>query len=107
ADIGISLPGTGETPSAPVFIDGKKAVTLRGPNIQTEFRALVETYVARRYGAGAPEGAPLLFLPCDPAGLKGHDPHFPAGAGAAGAVAAAGWPPCVAARSSIFFCASF
>jgi (E)-4-hydroxy-3-methylbut-2-enyl-diphosphate synthase len=41
ADIGISLPGTGETPSAPVFIDGKKAVTLRGANIQAEFRQLV------------------------------------------------------------------
>lgn len=53
ADIGISLPGTGETPSAPVFIDGKKAVTLRGPNIQQEFRALVEDYVAKRYGVGA------------------------------------------------------
>ncbi|MEP9379640.1 flavodoxin-dependent (E)-4-hydroxy-3-methylbut-2-enyl-diphosphate synthase [Aquabacter sp. CN5-332] len=53
ADIGISLPGTGETPSAPVFIDGKKAVTLRGPNIQQEFRALVEDYVARRYGVAS------------------------------------------------------
>ena len=63
ADIGISLPGTGETPSAPVFIDGKKSVTLRGPNIQTEFRALVETYVARRYGAGAPEGARVEGVP--------------------------------------------
>ncbi|WP_394010528.1 flavodoxin-dependent (E)-4-hydroxy-3-methylbut-2-enyl-diphosphate synthase [Xanthobacter tagetidis] len=55
ADIGISLPGTGETPSAPVFIDGKKAVTLRGANIQAEFRQLVEDYVARRFGvASAP-----------------------------------------------------
>ncbi|MBA4789741.1 MAG: flavodoxin-dependent (E)-4-hydroxy-3-methylbut-2-enyl-diphosphate synthase [Rhizobiales bacterium] len=53
ADIGISLPGTGETPSAPVFIDGKKAITLRGPNIQQEFRALVEDYVEKRYGVGA------------------------------------------------------
>lgn len=53
ADIGISLPGTGETPSAPVFIDGKKAVTLRGANIQDEFRALVEDYVAKRFGMGA------------------------------------------------------
>ncbi|OYW59441.1 MAG: 4-hydroxy-3-methylbut-2-en-1-yl diphosphate synthase [Rhizobiales bacterium 17-65-6] len=57
ADIGISLPGTGETPSAPVFIDGKKAITLRGPNIQQEFRALVEDYVARRYGVARPEPA--------------------------------------------------
>ncbi|QTL05316.1 flavodoxin-dependent (E)-4-hydroxy-3-methylbut-2-enyl-diphosphate synthase [Aquabacter sp. L1I39] len=53
ADIGISLPGTGETPSAPVFIDGKKAVTLRGANIQDEFRALVEDYVAKRFGVAA------------------------------------------------------
>jgi (E)-4-hydroxy-3-methylbut-2-enyl-diphosphate synthase len=51
ADIGISLPGTGEAPSAPVFIDGKKAMTLRGPNIATEFKAIVEDYVAKRYGA--------------------------------------------------------
>jgi (E)-4-hydroxy-3-methylbut-2-enyl-diphosphate synthase len=51
ADIGISLPGTGETPSAPVFIDGKKAMTLRGPNIAAEFKDIVESYVARRYGS--------------------------------------------------------
>lgn len=51
ADIGISLPGTGEEPAAPVFIDGKKAMTLRGPGIADEFRALVEKYVAERYGA--------------------------------------------------------
>jgi (E)-4-hydroxy-3-methylbut-2-enyl-diphosphate synthase len=51
ADIGISLPGTGEAPSAPVFIDGKKAMTLRGANIAAEFKAIVEDYVARRYGA--------------------------------------------------------
>ncbi len=50
ADIGISLPGTGEAPAAPVFIDGKKAMTLRGPNIAQEFKAIVEDYVARRYG---------------------------------------------------------
>ena len=50
ADIGISLPGTGEAPSAPVFIDGKKAMTLRGPNIAAEFKAIVEDYVAKRYG---------------------------------------------------------
>jgi (E)-4-hydroxy-3-methylbut-2-enyl-diphosphate synthase len=56
ADIGISLPGTGEAPSAPVFIDGKKAMTLRGPNIAAEFKAIVESYVARRYGrAEAPQ----------------------------------------------------
>ncbi|HZT48260.1 MAG TPA: flavodoxin-dependent (E)-4-hydroxy-3-methylbut-2-enyl-diphosphate synthase [Hyphomicrobiaceae bacterium] len=50
ADIGISLPGTGEAPAAPVFIDGKKAMTLRGPNIAQEFKAIVEDYVAKRYG---------------------------------------------------------
>jgi len=50
ADIGISLPGTGETPAAPVFIDGKKAVTLRGENIASDFEALVQEYVETRYG---------------------------------------------------------
>jgi (E)-4-hydroxy-3-methylbut-2-enyl-diphosphate synthase len=53
ADIGISLPGTGETPAAPVFIDGKKALTLRGPHIAAEFKTLVEDYIEKRYGAGA------------------------------------------------------
>ncbi|MEL6735136.1 MAG: flavodoxin-dependent (E)-4-hydroxy-3-methylbut-2-enyl-diphosphate synthase [Pseudomonadota bacterium] len=56
ADIGISLPGTGETPAAPVFIDGQKAVTLRGPQIAEEFEALVQTYVEKRYG-GAQDAA--------------------------------------------------
>ena len=50
ADIGISLPGTGETPAAPVFVDGVKTVTLRGPRIAEEFKALVEAYVVRRFG---------------------------------------------------------
>ena len=50
ADIGISLPGTGETPSAPVFIDGEKAMTLRGPHIAAEFQKIVEDYVEKRYG---------------------------------------------------------
>jgi (E)-4-hydroxy-3-methylbut-2-enyl-diphosphate synthase len=50
ADIGISLPGTGEAPAAPVFIDGHKAVTLRGENIAAEFVALIDEYVDRRYG---------------------------------------------------------
>ncbi len=50
ADIGISLPGTGETPSAPVFIDGAKAMTLRGPNIAAEFQKIVEDYVDKRFG---------------------------------------------------------
>lgn len=53
ADIGISLPGTGEAPAAPVFIDGAKAVTLRGDNIAAEFHALVETYIEKRYGGNA------------------------------------------------------
>ena len=53
ADIGISLPGTGESPAAPVFIDGKKAMTLRGPNIAAEFKTIVEDYIERRYGVGA------------------------------------------------------
>ncbi len=51
ADIGISLPGTGETPSAPVFIDGKKAATLKGPTISAEFKQMVSDYIERRYGA--------------------------------------------------------
>ena len=53
ADIGISLPGTGETPAAPVFIDGKKALTLRGEGIAKEFEKLVEDYVAQRFGGKA------------------------------------------------------
>ena len=53
ADIGISLPGTGEAPTAPVFVDGKKVATLRGPAIAAEFKTMVETYVERRYGARA------------------------------------------------------
>ncbi len=51
ADIGISLPGTGEAPAAPVFIDGEKALTLRGERITEEFQALVEAYIERRFGA--------------------------------------------------------
>ena len=51
ADIGISLPGTGEEPAAPIFIDGKKATTLRGPGIADEFRELVEKYVKENYSA--------------------------------------------------------
>lgn len=50
ADIGISLPGTGETPAAPVFIDGRKALTLRGPNIAADFEALVVDYIEKRFG---------------------------------------------------------
>jgi len=52
ADIGISLPGTGEAPVAPVFVDGDKTVTLRGNNIAAEFTRILEDYVARRFGGG-------------------------------------------------------
>ncbi len=50
ADIGISLPGTGEAPAAPVFIDGEKAMTLRGDRIAAEFHAIVEQYIQKRFG---------------------------------------------------------
>jgi len=53
ADIGISLPGTGETPAAPVFIDGQKAMTLRGEGIAQEFKQIVENYIENRFGGGA------------------------------------------------------
>ena len=53
ADIGISLPGTGEAPAAPVYIDGEKSVTLRGENIAQEFQAIVENYIEKRFGAHA------------------------------------------------------
>jgi (E)-4-hydroxy-3-methylbut-2-enyl-diphosphate synthase len=61
ADIGISLPGTGEEPSAPVFIDGRKAMTLRGAGIAGEFQSIVEGYVSSRYprreGTSSPQPA--------------------------------------------------
>ena len=50
ADIGISLPGTGEAPAAPVFIDGQKALTLRGEGIAQEFQRIVEDYIQNRFG---------------------------------------------------------
>ncbi len=50
ADIGISLPGTGETPTAPVFVDGKKAATLRGPDIARDFEKMVAAYIEQRFG---------------------------------------------------------
>lgn len=64
ADIGISLPGTGEAPAAPVFIDGKKAMTLRGPDIAQEFKAIVEAYIARRFGSEA-QAADAQSTPAD------------------------------------------
>ena len=56
ADIGISLPGSGEAPAAPVFIDGEKRLTLRGDNIAQEFQALVENYIEKRFGMQTPAG---------------------------------------------------
>ena len=53
ADIGISLPGSGEAPAAPVFIDGEKRLTLRGDNITQEFQVIVENYIEQRFGAHA------------------------------------------------------
>jgi (E)-4-hydroxy-3-methylbut-2-enyl-diphosphate synthase len=57
ADIGISLPGTGEAPAAPVFIDGEKALTLRGENIAAEFHQIVENYIEKRFGEHLAETA--------------------------------------------------
>jgi (E)-4-hydroxy-3-methylbut-2-enyl-diphosphate synthase len=54
ADIGISLPGTGEAPTAPVFIDGEKKATLRGDSLTADFLDMIEDYVARRYPARLP-----------------------------------------------------
>ncbi len=56
ADIGISLPGTNETPVAPVYVDGAKTVTLKGERIAEEFQAIVEAYVRRNYAPGAARG---------------------------------------------------
>ena len=55
ADIGISLPGTGEEPRAPVYVDGEKVVTLEGPTLADDFMAMVERYVERRF-APSPDG---------------------------------------------------
>ncbi len=57
ADVGISLPGTGEAPAAPVFVDGRKVATLRGPNLAEAFKRIVEDYVARRFGAPRAEAS--------------------------------------------------
>lgn len=57
ADIGISLPGTGEAPTAPVFIDGKKVATLRGATLAADFKAMVEDYIARRWGVRRTDAA--------------------------------------------------
>ncbi len=67
ADIGISLPGTGEEPAAPVFIDGRKSTTLRGPGLADDFKAIVEEYVVTRYprrgDGGQPGGEPQAATP--------------------------------------------
>jgi (E)-4-hydroxy-3-methylbut-2-enyl-diphosphate synthase len=52
ANIGISLPGTGEAPAAPVFIDGEKAATLRGHDVADQFKVMVADYIERKFGAG-------------------------------------------------------
>ena len=57
ADVGISLPGTGESPAAPVFIDGKKAMTLRGPNLADDFKQVMLDYIEKRFGSGGGEPA--------------------------------------------------
>ena len=59
ADIGISLPGTGELPAAPIFVDGKKVMTLRGENISGQFKDIVETYVRQRWGAQSSTNAAM------------------------------------------------
>jgi (E)-4-hydroxy-3-methylbut-2-enyl-diphosphate synthase len=57
ADIGISLPGTGEAPTAPVFIDGRKVATLRGTALAADFKTMVEDYIVRRWGVARPDAA--------------------------------------------------
>ena len=60
ANIGISLPGNGESPAAPVFIDGEKTMTLRGDNIAAEFKQIVDDYVRRKYAKRPPLAVPLV-----------------------------------------------
>jgi (E)-4-hydroxy-3-methylbut-2-enyl-diphosphate synthase len=57
AHIGISLPGTGEVPVAPVYVDGKKTVTLKGERIAEQFQAIVEAYVKAKYGVTVKAGS--------------------------------------------------
>ena len=71
ADIGISLPGTGETPTAPVFIDGKKAATLRGATLTTDFKQMVIDYIERRFGhAGQGADGGKIHQPDDVASVQ-------------------------------------
>jgi (E)-4-hydroxy-3-methylbut-2-enyl-diphosphate synthase len=62
ADIGISLPGTGEVPVAPVYVDGRKTVTLKGERIAEEFQAIVEDYVKRKYADAAPRAKKQIHI---------------------------------------------
>jgi (E)-4-hydroxy-3-methylbut-2-enyl-diphosphate synthase len=64
ADIGISLPGSGEAPAAPVFIDGEKRLTLRGENIAQEFQAIVENYIEKRFGGFSGSDTHFAATPC-------------------------------------------
>jgi (E)-4-hydroxy-3-methylbut-2-enyl-diphosphate synthase len=57
ANIGISLPGTGEAPAAPVFIDGKKVATLRGADVADQFKVMVADYIEQKFGTGAKASA--------------------------------------------------
>jgi (E)-4-hydroxy-3-methylbut-2-enyl-diphosphate synthase len=66
ANIGISLPGSGEKPVAPVYVDGEKTVTLKGERIAEEFQAIVEEYVRSHYGEGAPPRTPARGLEAIP-----------------------------------------
>lgn len=63
ADIGISLPGTGEVPVAPVYVDGEKTVTLKGGNIAAEFKAIVDDYVSSRFGEGGTRRKSVRAIP--------------------------------------------
>jgi (E)-4-hydroxy-3-methylbut-2-enyl-diphosphate synthase len=63
ADIGISLPGTNETPVAPVYVDGEKTVTLKGERIAEEFQAIVESYVRANFAPGARRRARRREIP--------------------------------------------
>ncbi|UXY14254.1 flavodoxin-dependent (E)-4-hydroxy-3-methylbut-2-enyl-diphosphate synthase [Chitiniphilus purpureus] len=63
ADIGISLPGTGEVPVCPVYVDGEKTVTLKGDQVASEFQAIVEHYVSTRYGEGGAKRADNKIIP--------------------------------------------
>ncbi len=66
ANIGISLPGTGESPAAPVYVDGEKTVTLRGDNIAQEFQQIVDDYVKRTYARRAPGDKPKRSITIQP-----------------------------------------